>query len=416
MSNKISVITVVYNDVANIRRTMESFFAQTWEEKEYIVIDGGSTDGTAEIVREYADRLAYWCSEKDDGLYHAMNKGVERASGDWINILNSSDYYCSETSLEQAMTHCNPEEADIIYGNSIQEQLGHKIHIEASTDLRRMEIEPIYRHGSSLVRTTIHKKYLFDVAKTKEYGFALDWDVMYRMYKAGCRFVKTKADIETFKFEGISNHPIRCIVLNYRITTRGRFNVKKALHALAKIAFLSFTQSIVYRWMRHFAFEVYTNDIVPLIPSWHVRKLMFKLLRARFGKGTVVNRRCYIMDPIRLSIGNGSHINRGCTLDARGGITIGNSVSVSQGVMIMTGTREVNSPNFQVRYSPITIGNHVWVGCGAIILQGVSIGDGAVIAAGSVVSKDVEPYTIVGGIPAKPIGTRRRDLDYTCKP
>ena len=75
MSNKISVITVVYNDVKHIRETMESFFSQTWEEKEYIVIDGGSTDGTAEVIKEYADRLAYWCSEKDTGVYDAMNKG-----------------------------------------------------------------------------------------------------------------------------------------------------------------------------------------------------------------------------------------------------------------------------------------------------------------------------------------------------
>ena len=71
MSNKISVITVVYNDVANIRATMESFFSQTWEDKEYIVIDGGSTDGTADIIKEYAPRLAYWCSEKDNGIYDA---------------------------------------------------------------------------------------------------------------------------------------------------------------------------------------------------------------------------------------------------------------------------------------------------------------------------------------------------------
>ena len=65
MSNKISVITVVFNDVANIRTTIESFFSQTWEDKEYIIIDGGSTDGTVDIIKEYADKLAYWCSEKE---------------------------------------------------------------------------------------------------------------------------------------------------------------------------------------------------------------------------------------------------------------------------------------------------------------------------------------------------------------
>ena len=79
--NKISVITVVYNNVADIRQTMESFFAQTWAEKEYIVIDGGSSDGTVDVIKEYSDRLAYWCSEPDEGLYHAMNKGIVQAIG-----------------------------------------------------------------------------------------------------------------------------------------------------------------------------------------------------------------------------------------------------------------------------------------------------------------------------------------------
>ena len=95
MSNKISVITVVFNDKAHIRQTMESFFSQTWEDKEYIVIDGGSTDGTADIINEYSNRLAFWCSEPDGGIYDAMNKGISHAKGEWINFLNSGDLYAS---------------------------------------------------------------------------------------------------------------------------------------------------------------------------------------------------------------------------------------------------------------------------------------------------------------------------------
>lgn len=150
MSNKISVITVVYNDVKNIRNTMESFFSQTWEDKEYIVVDGGSTDGTAEVIKEYADRLTWWCSEKDDGIYDAMNKGILHANGDWINILNCGDSYCSTASLKEAMTNCDPESADIIYGNSVRKRLGHTIMTEVSADTTGLNYAPIYRHGSSL--------------------------------------------------------------------------------------------------------------------------------------------------------------------------------------------------------------------------------------------------------------------------
>ncbi len=105
MEDKISVITVVYNDVEHIRETMESFFSQTWENKEYIVIDGGSTDGTADIIREYSDRLAFWCSEKDGGIYDAMNKGIAHVTGNWINILNSGDRFFDELSVIEKESH-----------------------------------------------------------------------------------------------------------------------------------------------------------------------------------------------------------------------------------------------------------------------------------------------------------------------
>lgn len=416
MGNKISVITVVYNDVANIRQTMESFFSQTWEDKEYVVIDGGSTDGTADIIREYADRIAYWCSEKDDGIYDAMNKGIMHATGDWINILNSGDYYCSKKSLEQAITMCDAEHADVIYGNSVQISNGHELKKIASSDLRGMEYAPIYRHGSSLVRACVHKQYLFDLTKSAEYGFALDWDVIYRLYKSGHTFVKVDADIETFKQEGVSNQPIKGLIYNYRVTTKKGISVSKLMFLIKWYCFVKFTRSKLYVILRIFLMETFANTFLSNLPSWRLRKFFMRLLRSKIGSGTLINRHCYIMDPQRLVVGNNSHVNRLCTLDARGGLYIGNSVSISHGVMIMTGSHDINSPGFDVFYHSITIKDYVWIGCGAIILQGVTIGEGAVIAAGAVVSKDVEPYTVVSGIPAKPIKKRSKKLNYICIP
>ena len=121
MNNKVSVITVVYNNATAIRQTMDSFFAQTWAEKEYIVIDGGSTDGTVDIIREYSDRLAYWCSEPDEGLYHAMNKGIAHCNGDWIIVLNSGDLFAFPNSLERAIVNTpDIDRVDVIYGDSIE--------------------------------------------------------------------------------------------------------------------------------------------------------------------------------------------------------------------------------------------------------------------------------------------------------
>jgi len=89
----ITVITVVFNDASHIEPTMLSVLNQSYSNIEYIVIDGGSTDGTVDIIKKYADRLAYWVSEPDGGIYPAMNKGLEHATGEWVNFMNSGDTF-----------------------------------------------------------------------------------------------------------------------------------------------------------------------------------------------------------------------------------------------------------------------------------------------------------------------------------
>jgi len=115
----------------------------------------------------------------------------------------------------------------------------------------------------------------------------------------------------------------------------------------------------------------------------------------------------------RLKIGKHTHINRGCFFDARAGINIGNNVSISHQVSLLTGGHDVHSSDFSGIFRPIDIKDYVWIGVNATILQGVTIGEGAVVAAGAVVVKDVEPYSIVGGVPAKKIGIRNKNLNYT---
>jgi acetyltransferase-like isoleucine patch superfamily enzyme len=139
-----------------------------------------------------------------------------------------------------------------------------------------------------------------------------------------------------------------------------------------------------------------------------------RLWGAHIGKGSFIMKRNYILNPNRLTMGTYSHVNRGCTLDCRGNITIGNSVSISHGAYIMTGSHDHQSKDFIGRFLPITIEDYVWIGVGAVILQNVHIGKGAVICSGAVVTKDVGDYEIVGGVPAKKIGERTRDLDYRC--
>jgi acetyltransferase-like isoleucine patch superfamily enzyme len=120
----------------------------------------------------------------------------------------------------------------------------------------------------------------------------------------------------------------------------------------------------------------------------------------------------YFFDIRKVSIGNDTHVNRGCFFDGRAGITIGNNVSISHKVILMTGTHDVNSKTFAGDFQPIRIEDYAWIGVNATILKGVTVGKGAVVAAGAVVTKDVAPYTIAGGVPAKKIGDRSKDLSY----
>jgi maltose O-acetyltransferase len=106
-------------------------------------------------------------------------------------------------------------------------------------------------------------------------------------------------------------------------------------------------------------------------------------------------------------------INRDVLLDGRAGLRIGHNVSISEGTALFTLDHDPQSPTFERRGAPVIVGDRVFIGARAIILPGVTIGEGAVVGAGAVVTRDVPPYTIVTGAPARPIGERRRDLTYT---
>lgn len=119
-----------------------------------------------------------------------------------------------------------------------------------------------------------------------------------------------------------------------------------------------------------------------------------------------------VIDPHRLWLENGATIGKNCLLDARGTLRIGRNANISGGVRLLTGSHDTNSESFEAYYRPVTIGTRAWVATGAIVLPGVTVGEGAVVAAGAVVSRDVEPFTVVAGIPARPIAERTSRLDY----
>lgn len=410
----ISVITVVFNDVDHIRATMDSVFAQTYPAIDYIVIDGGSIDGTAEAIAERQDQLGYYQSEPDRGMYDALNKGIQKARGEWVIVLNSGDTFCSPTALSDVMAYADWSDTDIIYGNSIERDANSERYLQAGNNPQELGVHSIYRHGSSLVRTEVHRQFLYDLSKQPKIGYALDWDCIYRMFRAGKRFRKADVFIENYEREGMSNHPLRNYLINYRVTREGGFSFRKVAFLLKGVTLTGLKSSGIYKYLKSFGVEYMGNDVLPHIPCWSLRRFYLRRLGMKIGKGSFVSKRLYVTNPNKVVIGEGSHLNIGCHLDGRGGITIGRGVSVSFGVRLITGGHEVNSPSFKGVFSPISIGDNAWIGANAVVLQGVTIGRGAVVAAGAVVTKDVPAFTIVGGVPAKPIGKRTEYLDYQC--
>lgn len=156
-----------------------------------------------------------------------------------------------------------------------------------------------------------------------------------------------------------------------------------------------------------------TNHIINKVPIYFIRKLYYKYIVSIFiGKNTCILLGVKFLSLGKIRIGNNTIINYGTTIDNRGDILIGDNVSISRECLLLTADHEVNSTNFGYRLDKITIQNYVWIGSRAIVLPGVTIGEGAVIAAGSVVTKNVNPYDIVAGIPARKIGDRSKNLDY----
>ena len=343
-----------------------------------------------------------------------MNKGICHVNGDWINILNSGDYYVHTNSLELAITGIDTEKVDVVYGDSIEINDDHDIHIEASSNYTKMNYLPIYRHGSSLIKTNLQKHFLYNLNKGSLLAFSLDWEMIHRVFKAGYVFYKVDIEIEAYKKKGESNRKYHSIWYNYIITSNGKFSISKSLYFIKTLLITYIANTLFYKWTKAFFLEYVINDILPHIPFWTCRRIILKLLRVKIGRKSFIMKRTYIMTPNHLSIGNYSDINRGCLIDARGGITIGDNVSISHNVNLITGGHNICSPAFKGKYLPITIGDYVWIGVGCTILNNVRIGKGAVVCAGAVVTKDVEDYAVVAGIPAKKIKERTKNLCYHC--
>ena len=191
----ITVVTVVFNGVNHLEETILSVINQTYSNIEYIIIDGGSTDGTVNIIRKYEHAIDYWVSEKDSGIYEAMNKGIVVANGEWIAILNADDSYIDMGSL--SIIACLPNNIEVLATDVVMLTYeGEKLFV---VDKNRPIYKNIpYMHTGMFICRSVYKQLgLYEI----KYSIASDVDFIFRVIDAGidityhdCPLVKMRDD------------------------------------------------------------------------------------------------------------------------------------------------------------------------------------------------------------------------------
>jgi maltose O-acetyltransferase len=157
------------------------------------------------------------------------------------------------------------------------------------------------------------------------------------------------------------------------------------------------------------------NGLIGRLPSHGLREFYLRRYLGAYGSGTSVQMGCSFLNGRKVVLGRRNVVNFGCLFDGRRfAISTGSDVSIGPEAAILTLGHDPQSPDFADRGGDVVIGDRAWICFRAIILPGVSIGEGAVVAAGAVVTRNVEPYTVVAGSPAKPVGTRTKNLRYRC--
>ena len=194
----ISVVTICYNAKNDLEKTILSVLSQTYQDIEYIIIDGGSTDGTVDIIHKYSERLFYWISEPDKGIYDAMNKGMDRATGSWINFMNAGDTFCDNEVIKNIFGYNDLSDYSVIYGDGYVAKLNQLQYLKESS-MKKVHVQMPFCHQSSFIRKT-RLRFSIDLK------IAADYQMIYEYYRMNgiSSFLYISKPISVFDATGIS--------------------------------------------------------------------------------------------------------------------------------------------------------------------------------------------------------------------
>ncbi|HJP63858.1 MAG TPA: glycosyltransferase family 2 protein [Mucilaginibacter sp.] len=241
---KLTVITIVFNDVKHIERTVLSVLGQTYSNIEYIIIDGLSTDGTLEIIKNYRDRISKLVSEKDEGIYDAMNKGLALTTGDYVVFMNSGDEFYDTDTV--ANVFASGDDADIYYGETemINEQgqsLGQRRHKTPEQFTWRS-----FRYGMSISHQAVYIKRSITEPFNRKYELSADIDWILNAAKKAKTIINVNRYVAKYLVGGMSKK-------RHLQSLKERFNIMRHYYGLIPTVFnhLIIAFNLGWYWVLH---------------------------------------------------------------------------------------------------------------------------------------------------------------------
>jgi glycosyltransferase involved in cell wall biosynthesis len=247
---KVSVITVVLNDAQGIEKTTSGVLSQDYEPVELIIVDGGSTDGTWDIIKKNGDKIKWWVSKPDKGIYDAMNKGLEQAGGEWVIFLNSGDTFYETDTLSKIFAKPVPEDTGIIYGDYVADYGSYKVYRKSGKEADLWK-GMIFCHQSIIIHTRLIKDRGYDL----QYLLAADYDMICRLFSDGWKFLYFPRPVAICNASGRSNQfMVKACAEHYNIirkyrkltfTQRHYYSDRKLLLAMIMFAYRIFPKGVI---------------------------------------------------------------------------------------------------------------------------------------------------------------------------
>lgn len=196
----LSIITINFNNYAGLKRTIDSVVVQSFHDYEWIIIDGGSKDGSRELIEQYSAHFSYWVSEPDKGVYHAMNKGIARAKGEYLMFLNSGDWLVDSNTLQKCISY--GFSSDVIYGDSLFVYENQVVEYRYHSPLTLNDLYTGFLgHASSFIRSNLLRQEKYN----EDYKIVSDWEFWIKLAMRNGSFFHIDEFVSYFDTTGISS-------------------------------------------------------------------------------------------------------------------------------------------------------------------------------------------------------------------